>query len=244
MKKKLIVLLLILSLLNLYSIYAHEGEKETSIYSFNTWITFASLLLGLIAAFYSINKIKEKNKRKNIIFGLIVLTTIAITSYISITTIYNNITSFSRGPVHWHADFEIWACNNLIEIQDPKNIFTNKIGSPEAHEHNDNRIHIEGLIKHREDALLGNFFRSIGGSISSNHISVPVHDQGVKTWINENLCNNKPAKFYMFVNEELNEEFDFYLIKPFANVPPGDKIKFVFTEKPLDEINKELGSAP
>ncbi len=243
MKKRFLYYLLVL-LVNFGISFAHGEEVENSTSSLNPWIIVPSLVIGLLASIYVFKRYYEKKNKKYVLFCLIVLVVVAITSYLAINTTYNNLTSFSRGPIHWHADFQIWICGNLIELEDPKNIFTNKIGSAEAHEHNDNRIHLEGLMKQREDALLGNFFESIGGSLSSNSISIPVNEQGSKTWINGDLCNNKEAKLYMFVNSELNNEFDSYLIKPYADVPPGDEIKFVFTEKSLDEINKELGAAP
>ncbi|MBI2670914.1 hypothetical protein HYX18_02985 [Candidatus Woesearchaeota archaeon] len=242
MKKRFWILFSIFVLSGIFLSHAHESES-TDFFS-NKWLPIVSIALGVISVIYTNIKLKKEFNKKTIIFSFIVFAVISITSYLAIQTIYNNITSFSQGPVHWHADYEVWTCGELINLQDPKSLISNKIGTPEIHEHNDNRIHIEGLIKRREDVLLGAFFEDTGGGLTHTSISVPIHDEGPKTWSNGDLCNNKTGKLYMFVNGNVNDDFEEYLIAPYPDVPPGDRIKFVFTEKPLNEINKELGSEP
>ena len=43
-----------------------------------------------------------------------------------------------------------------------------------------------------------------------------------------------------FVNGNLISNPDDYVIAPQEKVPPGDKIKIIFTEKPVDQINPNI----
>jgi hypothetical protein len=54
------------------------------------------------------------------------------------------------------------------------------------------------------------------------------------------FCNEKPAKLYVFVNGNLIEAPSAYVIAPYEKVPPGDRIKIVFTEKALEEIDPNI----
>lgn len=90
---------------------------------------------------------------------------------------YLNVKSDTGGPVHWHADFEIWACGNEIALRDPRGFLSNKIGSPTLHEHNDKRIHLEGVpVTLPHDASLGKFMSTIGGELTQSSLTVPVND--------------------------------------------------------------------
>ncbi len=179
---------------------------------------------------------------KKIAFLSIAIPVALSTIYLAGATVWLNITSESGGPIHWHADYEIWVCGEKLELADPHG-FDNKIGTPTVHEHNDNRIHIEGVLAKVENAKLSNYFRAVGGEFSETKISLSTN-AGLKTFSNGDLCNVTPAKLYMFVNGAPNKEFGNHVIAPFSNVPPGDKIKIIFTEKPEAEINPNLGEVP
>ena len=47
-------------------------------------------------------------------------------------------------------------------------------------------------------------------------------------------------QFYVFVNGKQIHGYSSYVMAPYEKVPPGDRIKNVFTEKPLEEINTHL----
>ena len=100
----------------------------------------------------------QKNERmKWILFLGIVIPVLLATAYSAGTTIYLNRNSATGGPVHWHADFEIWKCGQKIDLLDPTGL-SNRIGTPVFHEHGDDRIHVEGVVMNLEDVSLHHFF--------------------------------------------------------------------------------------
>ena len=158
--------------------------------------------------------------KKIIFYGIVIIVSI-VTIYLIISTIYINLTSYSRGLVHWHADIEIIICNQDIKLKEAGSIFSNKVGTAEVHHHEDMRIHVEGVVNSREEATLGYFFDAIKGDFTSNSIL---------GYINGDICpdTNKPGKVRIFVNNVENFEFRNYEISHYADVPPGDKIKIIF----------------
>lgn len=246
MKKGLFVFLLLLSILSAYLVFSHEGEEDeyaldhSELYPISqlTAAGYGSLAFGiLIVVILSFHKIMN-DAAKRIVYFLIITITSLVTIYLVLTTLHLNIISLTKGPVHWHADFKIWVCGNEIKLVEPKGL-SNKQGVDLMHAHNDNRIHVEGVILDKKQASLGAFFYAIGGSISSDGIKVPT-DEGLISVHDGDKCNEKPAKLYVFVNGNLIENPSAYVIAPYEKVPPGDKIKFVFTEKPIEEINPNI----
>ncbi len=133
--------------------------------------TVALLILVLVAGM-------SKNNKPHLrlpLFLLIAFTIIASTGTLFGSTIYLNTHSDSGGPVHWHADFEAWACGVQLELRNPSGFLSNKIGTPILHEHNDQRIHLEGVVVDTStDATLGHFMNVVGGSISNEMMSYPL----------------------------------------------------------------------
>ena len=203
------------------------------------WASVISVLFILISIVYQ-KGMKEHAKKLSFVF--ISVPVLIGTVYLSGATIYLNMVSATGGPVHWHADYEVWACGVGYELVDPEGL-ENRVGSPTVHEHNDNRIHVEGVLLDLEDASMHEYFESVAGEFTGKRLSIPATD-GQKTWTNGNLCNGLPARWYMFVNGKMNIDMEEYIISPYADVPPGDRIKFVFSEKPANEINPNLGVEP
>src|SRR3989344_4690720 len=245
MKKRFLVLFLILSLLSIYNVFSHENEEQfgldhSELYPLSqlTAVGYGSLIFGiLIVVIMLFHKIMNDAVKK-IVYFLIITITSLVTIYLVLTTLHLNIISQTKGPVHWHADFEIWVCGNEIKLAEPKGL-SNKQGVDLMHAHNDNRIHVEGVLLDKKQASLGAFFHAIRGSISSDGLEVPTNDGLVKVHEGD-LCNEKPAKLYVFVNGNLIDNPSAYVIAPYEKVPPGDRIKFVFTEKNVDEINPDI----
>ncbi|MBS3114354.1 hypothetical protein J4448_04595 [Candidatus Woesearchaeota archaeon] len=245
MKKRFLVLFLILSLLSIYNVFSHENEEQfgldhSELYPLSqlTAVGYGSLIFGiLIVVILLFHKIMNDAVKK-IVYFLIITITSLVTIYLVLTTLHLNIISQTKGPVHWHADFEIWVCGNEIKLAEPKGL-SNKQGVDLMHAHNDNRIHVEGVLLDKKQASLGAFFHAIRGSISSDGLEVPTNDGLVKVHEGD-LCNEKPAKLYVFVNGNLIDNPSAYVIAPYEKVPPGDRIKFVFTEKNVDEINPDI----
>jgi hypothetical protein len=98
------------------------------------------------------------------------------------STVYLNVKAESGGPVHWHSDIEFWACGAEMELQDPSGLFSNKIGTATYHEHNDKRIHLEGVVVRKsEDASLEKFMQVTGGYIHDSSIGIPLN-QSAGEW--------------------------------------------------------------
>src|SRR3989344_2730996 len=73
---------------------------------------------------------------KRAAFLVIAVSIAASTLYLSGATVYLNLKSATGGPVHWHADYEVWACGVRYELVDPTG-FDNRVGPPLLHEHTD-----------------------------------------------------------------------------------------------------------
>lgn len=242
----LILLILILFSLPLF-IYAHGEEDETK--NTESLITKSALisiiLAGIISGVVVILAISIKKKTKILklfLFFGIIIPIILATLYSAGSTIYLNFISVTKGPIHWHADYEIWACGQMLELIDPTGI-SNRIGTPVFHEHNDNRIHVEGVVLNPEDVELGKFFKFVGGQLHKEHFMLPTNN-GVVEKNNGDTCNGKNGKIQVFVYKTKNgrytqekiEDFEEYVLSPYPNIPPGDCIIIEFDEeKPKTE---------
>ncbi len=243
MKKRLVVFLFFMLILTLYSVYSHEEENEefmldhSELYPITQLqaVGYGSLIFGILIVIILLFHKKMNDMTKKIVYFFVVIISAFVTIYLIITTLHLNIISVTKGPVHWHADFEIWVCDKEIKLAEPKGL-SNKQGVDLMHAHNDNRIHVEGVILDKKQASLGAFFYAIGGSITDDGIEVPT-DTGLVSVHEGDKCNEQPGKLYVFVNGKLTSNPRDYVIAPYEKVPPGDKIKIVFTEKPIEEIN-------
>ncbi len=256
MGKRYIILTFLLVFLLFGSIaYAHLGEEEeihTEAHNGDAWkrlgvpnpniITlYAAAIISLAIIGAVILRKKLKDIHKKIIFIIIAVPAVLATLYLSGTTIYLNQQAETGGPVHWHADYEIWACGEKLELLKPKG-FESFVGEPLFHDHGDNRIHIEGVVLKKSDVSLGNFFKAVGGDFTGEYLGLPT-ESGFAEWENSDLCNGKEGKWHVFVNGEAGYGPN-YVISPWQTVPPGDTIKLVFTEKNPSEINPNTGAPP
>lgn len=247
MKKGFLIFLLIALALST-NVFSHGGEDEEDEYQLDhselypisqmQAAGYGTLIFGIFVLAIILFHKKMNDAAKKIIYLLVVALIAAVTLYLALTTLHLNIISVTKGPVHWHADFEIWACGREIKLTEPKGL-SNKQGVDLMHAHNDNRIHVEGVILDKKQASLGAFFYALGGSFSSDGMKVPT-DDGLIAVHDGDKCNEQPAKLYVFVNGNLIENPAAYEISHYEKVPPGDRIKFVFTEKPVEEIDPNI----
>ena len=246
MKKRLVLFLFLVLLLSISYVLSHGEEEDfdldhSDIYPISqlTAVFFGSVVLGFlfIIILWTNKRMSEVTKR--IVYFLVAAVASLVTLYLALTTIHLNLSSETKGPVHWHADFEIWICGHQESLMEPKGL-SNKQGTDLVHAHSDYRMHVEGVILDMKQASLGAFFYANQGSISSDHVTFPGHD-GLIDVHNGDKCNENPAKLYVFVNGNLIENPRDYVISPYEKVPPGDRIKIVFTEKPIEEINPNIG---
>ena len=247
MKTVFIPLAIILLIITIVAAHSEEFESTKpltdTISQTALNIMYIAIIIILISTLISIFYEKKLRKYKIYLFLAIAIPAIVATIALAASTIYLNSVAITKGPVHWHADFEIWNCGERIEIKDPGG-FSNRIGSPTFHEHNDNRIHVEGVLVNKKDASLGNFFRVLGGNIYDEGFEIPTN-KGLISVENGNLCKGNPGKLQVFVyktekikyfQEEI-EHFDDYILSPYGDVPPGDCIIVEFDSEIREKTN-------
>ena len=199
----------------------------------------------LLSIFFSKTKPRIFKKRSGVLFLTIAIPISLASLFLLGSTIYLDLVSETKGPVHWHADFEIWNCQEKLELIDPETL-ANRVGTSLLHEHNDNRIHIEGVLLKRSQADLHSFFDVVGGSITEDSLTI-LSNQGFVKVKNSDLCNGKKGRLQVFVyritNPDSNkkagflykqiklENFTDHIVSPYTSVPPGDCIIIEFDEE-------------
>lgn len=230
-------------LLSLSVAFAHEASAqssdnlELSLHK-NTInaIYFAVAVIAAISVYIiaAKKKIEKAKKLKTALFSIIVLVVLAVTIYTAGATIYLNTISESGGPVHWHADFEVWKCGQELDLLNPTGL-SNRIGTSTFHEHNDNRIHLEGVVVKKSEITLHEFFHVIGGELNHGSMVYPTNNGAVSASDGE-LCNGQPGNLQVFLYRVTNPDerknweytqtkladYEDYLMAPFQSVPPGD----------------------
>lgn len=153
-------------------------------------------------------EVKEQRKQYFwIAFTLVLLVAFAVAIWYFYT---HRQETYTDREVHWHAYFDITLCGKKVDL--PCNKETpgivhgeNFCGQPMFHHHFDNTVHIEGLIKKKEDIALGKFFDIIG---------VPFDKDKIMDKKNGDLCDGKPGVLKMYVNDQPRTDFRDYV--PFA----------------------------
>lgn len=214
----------------------------------------AAIILGFLSLTAAVLGKKRRKKAAAKLFGMMVAVITVVTVFMIGSTVYLNNISYTKGPVHWHADFEIWACGEPLlshnngeeadELLDPQGFLSNKIGSPTIHEHNDRRIHIEGVLLDKEEASLGTFFAKIGGDLHRDLLKVP-SEKGPIIYRNGDKCGNQAGEVQVFVYSINDKKYtvrkledpEHYVIAPQGAVPPGDCVIIEF-DKPKSTTNK------
>jgi hypothetical protein len=150
-------------------------DLETTITNLSLTVTTVGAILVVALLLLAIAIQKKVPKLKLPLFVAIVVVVLGTTFTIGGGTVYLNLNSATGGPVHWHADFEVWACGNELELRDPTG-FSNKIGTPTYHEHNDKRVHLEGVPTSLPyDFSMGKFMSVIGGELTTDTLTVPLN---------------------------------------------------------------------
>lgn len=205
-------------------------------------VSFALVAGTLIAIFTLLCLIihnKGESMKKFLFYGFTTATLLP-TLFFTISTVYVNVVSETKGPVHWHLDFKIYSCGEELELIGPDGRFENKVGTPTFHHHVDKRIHVEGVVVDRNDVLLDDFFRVIGGKLVTDSLTIP-STEGLVTLRNGDTCPGSGKAvlqaFLYRVDEndktkatliKLGDDFPKHLMHPEASVPPGDCVVFEF----------------
>jgi hypothetical protein len=155
--------------------YFADLEQDVTRLGMKT-VVYASLVLIIATIVAAL--LKDKVGRLRLpLFVLMALALVGSTITLFASTVYLNMKSESGGPVHWHSDVEFWACGTELDLRDPNGILSNKVGTATFHEHNDKRMHLEGVVVHKsEDASLAKFMRVTGGFITSDAIGIPLNN--------------------------------------------------------------------
>ena len=208
------------------------GNIEQGLNTYSLYLLVFGSILLIVFALVSLKIKKLDPENKKLLYLAIIISAIIPTLALSFSTVYLNVVSSSGGPVHWHADFEVWNCGQKINLKDPKG-FSNRIGTRTLHEHGDDRIHLEGLVITPTDANLSNFFRVVGGDLTTSSVSMPIND-GTFSIKNGDTCVSatdpklqvfayKTDKDNYYSQKKIENPAD-YIISAESNVPPADCI--------------------
>lgn len=244
---------------NVFGHEGEEGEKVVVVGQHENYLPFDSIqvtlysfiLIVIVSAigYFKRNNLQESHK--NFLFYLTTLLVLIPSFYLLGSTVYLNVISETQGPVHWHADFEIWLCGEKIENLIKSEGLSNKVGTSVFHHHNDFKLHVEGLLIKKSDASLKAFFKSIGGEFDGEHLTVPLTEGSFKTVQNGLKCpNGETGKLSVWVKKfekgifEETPEKEKYVLSPFFDVPPGDEILIVFdSEKGTQSLIEQKNSS-
>ncbi len=240
-----VVLIFLLPLITAHGGVA--GEQERGVWANPArYIKLVGVWATLLIVFLIALRKQSFMRRKpvqHLFFWLITAPVVLSSLYLGWNTIYENITSETGGPIHWHADFEVWNCGEEVELIDPEGIM-NRVGSSLVHEHNDKRVHIEGTVLDWEKIDLEYFFQAIGGSLDPLRFQT---NEGLVEIRDGQLCQGGPGKVQVFVYKIVNayasqkdgfiyqqeklDDPEHYIISPYGNVPPGDCIIIEFDQE-------------
>lgn len=232
---------------------AHEEAKGVMLDESIRQNTLRAVFAGsaFLAAFVAFAVLAKRKRGKpnpvvlHFLFWPIIAVIVAVTAYVAGSTIYLNVVSETGGPVHWHADYEIWKCGEQHQLADPEG-FSNRVGETVLHEHNDNRMHIEGVVVDYSDVSIGSFFRSVGGDLHNGQLELPT-GHGLVTVKDGDSCGDGVGTLQVFVwktvdgkavQEKLAGNYEDYVPSPYGNIPPGDCIIFEFGSKLKDKTER------
>ncbi len=175
------------------------------------------------------------NTLKKIIFIVVAVPVVVVTLYMAGSTVYLNLTSWSGGPVHWHADYEVWVCNEHVTNFEKPVFPSNKVGTEVLHHHEDYRMHVEGLVIREGDVSLESYFKALGWEFDNDSLSMHMDDGTVRTVRNGDECpDGSTGSWRMYkkdwetgdyVGEPAMKDF---VLAPEFHVPPGDYLVLVF----------------
>jgi hypothetical protein len=218
--------------------FAAEATLEQTLHDLS--LKFV-LMTTVIAAFVFLLVFLTKNREslKKFFFFSIIIPVVLTSLYLAGSTIYLNQVSATGGPVHWHADFLIYDCGKEIDLINPTG-FSNKIGTPTFHEHNDGRVHVEGVVLDIEDVSFASFVDVIGGKITPEALELPTTEGLLARSDGAQCSDGSIGEWNIFLysvegknigREKLSlVELRDHVLAPESSVPPGDCIILEFGE--------------
>jgi hypothetical protein len=243
-------------------------------------IIYGGVLSTFVLATISFYREEELNLRdKNIIMNGFLIAVLVPSLYTAGAFVHQSQTSWSGGEIHWHADYEVMVEENneyqQLDLIDPSNFceetrhesttmcsLNDRTGSTKYHEHNDNRIHLEGIFKKREDAVLSAYFETFGGKLTNTELRYPTNDrmvekaegnsetlkilikQGVggnREWCAIEKQSNLSEQDICRTSEgELATTPSNYVISPYKRGPTLDDIFIVYDSKPVEDALQDV----
>lgn len=243
-------------------------------------IIYAGFFSSIILAGISFYREEDLTLRdKNIIMNGFLIAVLIPSFYTAGAFVHQSQTSWSGGEIHWHADFEVIVNENgeyrQLDLVDPTNFceqtehesttmcsLNDRTGSTKYHEHNDDRIHLEGIFKKRESATLSAFFETFGGKLTNKELRYPTNDRivekaegndktlkilvkkgvgGNRGWCaitqasrlsEEDICRTSEG--------ELATTPSNYVISPYKRGPTLDNIFIIYDSNPYPQVIDEV----
>jgi hypothetical protein len=243
-------------------------------------IIYGGVLSTLVLASISFYREEELNLRdKNILMNGFLIAVLVPSLYTAGAFVHQSQTSWSGGEIHWHADYEVMVEENneyqQLNLIDPSNFceetshesttmcsLNDRTGSTKYHEHNDNRIHLEGIFKERDDAVLSAYFETFGGKLTNTELGYPTNErmvekaegngetlkilikQGVggnREWCAIEKQSNLSQEDICRTSEgELATTPSNYVISPYKRGPTLDDIFIVYDSKPVEDALQDV----
>lgn len=191
------------------------------IYGSSEILTYSAVIIAVLVIFAVAKRDKNEGLKLFLFWG-IAIPIIFSTFYLAAATVWQNQTSVTKGPVHWHADYQIYVCGQpaqtrdekatflpraqahegeegeMLDLKDPRGL-SNRIGTSDFHEHGDHRIHVEGVVEKLSDVSLGKFFEAIDGQFTPTFMRIPTN-AGIAIIQNGMDCGDShPGAWQVFV---------------------------------------------
>ncbi len=250
-------------------------------YRFSSYVTefiAAGVLLTLVLT--TISFYREGNLTmhdKNRIMTAFLLVILVPSFYAAGAFVHESETSWSKGEIHYHADFEVLVEENgelrELDLIDPGEFcektshestimckLNDRTGSKEYHEHNDDRIHLEGTFKTMEEASLAAFFEQFGGELTDRRLVFPTNDGTVtrtedggriKILVRRGVAGNRhwcvidrdAEEQDLCINQHTGKKSSStseYVISPYSRGPNLDDIFIVYDSRGIEEALQDV----
>ncbi|MFB6208142.1 MAG: hypothetical protein ABEJ69_02235 [Candidatus Nanohaloarchaea archaeon] len=224
-------------------------------------------LLGLIAltALSVYNEDSLTLRDKELLMNGFLVAVLLPSLYTAGAFLHESQVSWSGGEVHYHADYEVIVQNSTgvyerLELVDPAEFcgesymcnLNDRTGVTRYHEHDDNRIHLEGVFRERSDATLRAYFNTFGGELTNEKLVYPTNNGIVKLEENANKSlkiivrrGTGGGRHWCVVGNEIDQQYvcrswdtgnralspDDYIVSPYKRGPTLDDIFIVYDSK-------------
>jgi hypothetical protein len=243
-------------------------------------VIYAGFISSILFAAISFYREEDLTLRdKNLLMNGFLVAVLVPSLYTAGAFVHQSQTSWSGGEIHWHADYEVIVEENgeynQLDLIDPTNFcdetthesstmcsLNDRTGSTKYHEHNDDRIHLEGIFKEREDAVLSAYFETFGGKLSNTELVYPTNDRvvqkaegsgqtlkilvkrgagGNREWCAIEQSSNLSEEDICRTSEgELATTPSNYVISPYKRGPTLDDIFIVYDSKPVEDALQDV----